>query len=211
MKIHPAPQGTPEWMEARAGVVTASEFDSILTPEFKARTGEMPKTYLAKKLAEKWIGGPLPGFNVWATEQGQILEEEAVPFFTLETGLAVERVGLCLTDDGRVGCSPDGLIGEDCGLEVKCPMIETHMKYLLSGIIPKDYAAQVHGSMYVTGRPRWMFLSYCRALPPLIVTIDRDEEIQEKIAEALADFLQALDVGMKRLVEINGGPPRRNA
>jgi len=209
MKVHDAEQGSLGWMMDRVGVVTASEFDSILTPDFKIRTGEMPKTYLAKKVAERWTGSPMPGFNVWDMDQGHFLEEEAIPFYTLETGQEVQRVGLITTDDGRVGCSPDGLLGDDSGIEVKSPAMHTHVQYVLGGVLPKDYTAQVHGAMFVTGRKSWRFLSYRRHFPPLILTIERDEEIQEKIQDALTIFLAQMDAAMLKLEEINGGPPNR--
>lgn len=209
MKVHPAGQGSLEWMQARAGIPTASEWDQILTPEFAIRKGEMPKTYLAKKVAEAWLGGPLPGFNVWDTDQGHLLEEEAIPAFEFQTGIQVQRVGLITTDDGLVGCSPDGLIGEDSGIECKCPAAQTHVSYVLAGVLPKDYAVQVHGSMFVTQRPTWKFLSYRRRFPSLILDVERDDEIQEKIAEALALFLGQFKAAMARMAEINGGPPFR--
>lgn len=200
-------QGSMAWVEAHCGIPTASEFGQLLTPKFEIRTGEMPKTYLARKLAEAW-GGPLPGFGgSWHTEQGQILEGEAIPWLEFEMAWQVERVGFCTTDDGKVGCSPDGLIGEEGGVEIKCPEAPTHIKYLLKGELPADHAAQVHGCMYVTGRPWWNFVSYRRNLPPLILRIQRDEDIQEAIGEALSEFREQFDDGFKRLVEINGGPP----
>lgn len=209
MIVHPAEQGSVEWMQARAGIPTASEFDQIITPEFKIRTGQMPATYLAKKAAESWLGGPLPSFNVVDMEQGRILEEEAIPFFELEHDIQINRVGLVTTDDGRIGCSPDGLLGEDGGIEVKCPEVHTHVGYLLSGVLPKDYATQVHGAMFVTGRPYWTFMSYRRKFPPLVLTISRDERIQNRIAQALDQFLAHFDRAVLRLQEINGGPPLR--
>lgn len=203
-------QSSVEWMIARAGLVTASEFDQLVTPEFKPRTGQMPQTYLAKKVAERWQGGPLPGFNVLDMDLGHILEEEAIPWFELENNTAVRRVGLVTTDDGLVGCSPDGLIGEDSGIEIKCPLAQTHVGYLLAGELPKDYAAQVHGSMWVTGRTSWRFLSYRRHFPALLITVERDEEIQNKISDAMLPFLLKLETAMKRMEELNGGPaPQR--
>jgi hypothetical protein len=204
-------QHSAEWMIARSGIPTASEFDSLVTPDFKIRTGDMPKTYLAKKLAEAWQGGPLAGFNVFDMEQGQILEDEAKPWYELEFGEKIQSVGFVTTDDGRVGCSPDGLIGDDGGIEIKCPAAHTHIGYILKGELPKDYAAQVHGSMYVTGRPWWKFLSYRRHFPPLMLTIFRDEEIIEKIDEAVKEFLACFDSAMARLIEKNGGPPHRSS
>lgn len=211
MTIHPAQQGSLSWMLARSGIPTASEFDALLTPEFKIRTGDMPKTYLARKLAEAWVGGPLPGAGVWDMDQGKILEEEAIPFYSLEYQEEIQQVGLCLTDDGRVGCSPDGLIGNDCGIEIKCPAVHTHVGYLLTGNVPKEYLAQVHGAMYVTGRPSWKFMSYCRKLPALLIHVDRDEEIIETINLAIQEFLARFDFGMQRLIDLNGGnrPKRR--
>lgn len=206
MKILDVEQGSVEWMQARAGIPTASEFDQLVTPEFKVRTGDMPKSYLAKKLAEAWLGGPLLGFNVFDADQGQILEGEALPWYELEYGQEVQRVGLITTDDGRVGCSPDGLI-KGAGLEIKCPRPETHTGYLLKGVLPKDYAAQVHGSMYVTGFHSWQFLSYRRRFPALLLTIERDDTIQKAIGEALTEFLAQFDSGWQKLCEINGGPP----
>lgn len=209
MKIHPAPQNSLDWLAARAGVLTASEFGELVDTSFDMRKGEMPRTLLARKLAERWLGGPLPGFSTIDMDIGTLLEEEAIPYLTLETGLAVERVGLVTTDDGRVGASPDGLIGENGGLECKCPKVETHVKYLLADKVPNDYIQQVHGGMFVTGRPWWKFMSYARHLPALVLTVEMDEEIQAKLGEAIEEFLDLLEASFQKLCEINGGPPRR--
>lgn len=209
MIIHPAEQNSLEWLNARSGIATASEFGNLLTPKFEPRTGETPKTYLAVKLAEKWLGGPLPGFNSIDMEFGKIREESAIPFYELMYNEPVTRVGLCLTDDGKVGCSPDGLLADKCGLELKSPRAETHVKYVLNDVVPDDYICQVHGAMFVTGRPTWRFMSYHRRFPAFVKLVERDEKIQKAIAEALAVFQQKLDKAFARLVEINGGPPDR--
>lgn len=207
MKIHDVQQNSLEWLMLRCGLPTASEFDQLLTPEFEIRKGEMPKTYLARKVAEAW-GGPLPGYNTIDMEQGSILEKEAIPHFEFSTGIEVTRVGFVTTDDGLVGCSPDGLIGDDGGIEVKCPDAHTHVKYLLNGGLPKDYAAQVHGSMFVTGRSYWRFLSYRRGFPPLSIIVNRDEEIQAKIGAAIEPFVGRFQYAMEALEKLNGAPPK---
>ena len=209
MKLHSAQQGSLDWLKARAGIPTASEFDNLVTPEFKIRTGQTPATYLALKVAEAWLGGPLADFKSFDMEQGNILEDEAIPWYELEFGQKIQRVGLITTDDGRVGCSPDGLIGEDNGIEIKCPAAQTHVRYLLEGVLPKDYAAQVHGAMWVTGYPRWTFLSYRRGFPALVLTVEREEGFQQRLTEALRKFLADFDEAIAKLVEINGGPPPR--
>lgn len=202
-------QGSVEWMIARSGIPTASEFDQIVTADGELRKGEMPRSYLAKKLAEWWQGGPLLGFNVFDADQGRILEEEAKPWYTLETGQEITNVGFITTDDGRIGSSPDGLLGQNCGIEFKCPRPETHVKYLLDGSLPRDYSPQVYGSLYVTGFESWKFVAYRRHFPPLIIRVERDPKIIESISESLAIWLAKFDSAKQRLIEINGGPPLR--
>lgn len=199
-------QGSTEWMHARAGIPTASEFDSLISPKWEIRKGKTPETYLARKLAEFWLGGPLMGFSSFATEAGQILEGEAIPWYEFEHNQTVQRVGLVTNANGTVACSPDGLIGEEGGIEIKCPDPHTHVKYLLEGTVPDDYLAQVHGSLYVTGRAWWRFLSYRRHFPPLLVQVNRDEEIIEQIDEAVTGFLLKFERCKKLLEQLNKGP-----
>jgi hypothetical protein len=210
MKRIECAQGSVEWLEARAGIPTASEFDNLITPKWEIRKGQTPKTYLSKKLAEKWLGGPLASFGSWATEQGQILQDECVPWYEFEFNCKVDRVGLITTDDGLAGCSPDGLIksainGADVGLEVKCLQPPHHVECLIDGELPDDFAAQVHGSMWVTGFQQWKFVAYRRKFPPLILTVARDEEIIGKIETAVTLFNDRLNRAFERLVELNGG------
>jgi len=212
MKIIQCQQGTPQWFAARSGIPTASEFHRLVSPLWKIRTGDGPATFLSEKLAEKWTGQPLPQLQRFgALEQGTILEEESLPFFELKTGLELQRVGFCTTDDGRAGCSPDSLIDPDSGLECKCPQSPGHVSWLIDGVLPPEHAAQVHGCMFVTGRPTWHFLSYRRGFPHLLLTIERDEKIQKTLKTALDDFNEKFDAAWKRLCEIAGGEPKRAA
>lgn len=193
---HDVKQGTSEWLALRRGIPTASEFDSIISPTWKARTGDGVRTYMVKKVCEKLLGFTSEDVQTFAMGQGVILEQEARPFYSFTYDVAVDAVGFCTTDDGRFGCSPDGFIGKDGGLEIKCPTPEKHLGYLLAGVVPPDYLAQVHGSLYVTGRQWWDFLSYSRQFPALVVRVQRDEAIMAAIGSALenfhASFTQAL-------------------
>lgn len=215
MIIHNVAQGSVDWAILRSGIPTASEMGNLVTDNLEVRKGEMPKTYVAKKLAEWWTGGPLAEFNSFDMEQGSILENEAIPFIALERGIKIERVGFVTTDDGATGCSPDGIAedewGEKEGWEMKCPRIETHVRYLLTGTVPKEYLPQIHASLFVTGWQRWHFVSYRRRLPALILKVERDDEAQTNIEEALESFWHHFEEGKKRLCELNGGPPKRFA
>lgn len=199
MKEHNVTQGEGDWLKVRLGKVTASEAGAILTPEFKARTGEGVQTYLCQKLAETWRGTPLPGFHSWETEQGQLLEDEARKWFAFATEHKMRNVGFIEHDDGRCGCSPDALLDADGGLELKCPQDVNHVRYLIEGRLPKDYTVQVHFSMYVTGRKWWQFVSYRRKMPQFVIWVERDEEICGKIAEALKTFYTRFDAAMALL------------
>lgn len=206
MKIINCKQGSTEWLAARSGIPTASEFDAIITPEWKQRTGQSVETYLYRKLAEKYMGFPMQtgggGGGSWAMDQGTLLETVAIPWFVFTNETPVERVGFITTDDGRIGCSPDGLIGSDGGIEIKCPQPDTHIKYFLRGEVPKEYLAQVHGSMFVTGRKWWYFLSYNKDIPPLLIRVERDEKIMAAIKSALDSFLEQFDAKFAVLKKI---------
>jgi hypothetical protein len=193
MKIHDVEQGSGPWLALRLAIPTASEFDQLITPLWKIKTGEAPKTYLYQKICEKFMGAFADGGSSFAMGQGSIMEHEALPWFSFTHEMPVTRVGFCTTDDGRIGCSPDGLIGEDGGIEIKCPSAQTHLRYWVEGVLPKEHAAQVHGSMYVTGRKFWYFLSYSRQFPAVLIRVERDEKIQEVIDEALCTFLSEYD------------------
>lgn len=211
MKIHPAAQGSFEWHQARLGLPTASDLDNLITPGWEIRkwSTELPNTYLARKLAEWWSGTCEEVPSTFDMMQGQVLEEWAVPWYEREFDTSIQRVGLCLLNDESFGGSPDGLIGDDCGIEIKCPTRTVHTKYLIRGGVPPDYSQQVHACMYVTGRKHWKFVSYRRTFPQLVVDVEFDEDKQAVIQEALALFNNRLGEAKTRLCNLNGGPPRR--
>lgn len=203
MKIHTdIVQGTAEWLKIRAGKVTASEIDALISPTLQIRKGDGVQTYLYQKVAELKTG-PLPGFHSWEAEEGQMLEDEARKWFAFQSNERLHDAGFVEHDDGRCGCSPDALIGEDGGLELKAPQPVNHVRYLLDGILPKEYAAQVHMSLYVTGRKWWKFVSYRRKFPAFVLTVERDEKICATIAEALAGFYARLDEARNKLEAIS--------
>lgn len=200
MKIQDCKQGSPEWIQARLGKVTASEIDSLISPTGKIRTGEGPNTYLCKKLCERILGySPDGDANSFAMGQGVILETEACPWYEFTRDLKVQQVGFVTDDSERYGCSPDGLVGEDGGLEIKCFQPVHALQCLLGGVIPADYVMQVQMGLFVTGRKWWDWMSYSRQFPPLIVRVERDEKIQATLRQALEIFLEKFDA---RLAEI---------
>ncbi len=212
MIIVPVEQNSEAWRYARAGIVTASALDQIVTPKFAAREGKMPESYLYELLAERCMGAPIETGNTWQMEQGAVMEREAreaLSWLAFAEDMKVERVGFITTDDGAVGCSPDGLIGEDGGVELKCPQPATHIRYLTTGGVPEAYLTQVHGSMFVTGRKWWNFVSYNRQFPSLVVRVERDERIMAALRAATADFNAKLDAAYASMKALAIGEDER--
>lgn len=221
---------TAEWQAIRCGCLTASEFGQFVDLSGELRKGEMPKTYLAEKIYERWTGRQVPNqfFNM-AINNGVIVEEKAAAFAALEYGLEIRHVGFVSNDDCSVGASPDGIIGfgkliddkpsdmptapdSASGIEIKCPALTTHIKWLMDGKLPNDHICQVQGSMAVTGCQSWHFLSYPLAcyldgFPPLHLVIERDEKWQSNFAKSIEAMKSRYDSEFKKLCELNGGPP----
>lgn len=205
-------QGSVDWLRLRACKVTASDASDLVTPLGKVKTGDAAKTLMILKLTENWVGGNVPtSQTIFDCEQGKLLEEYARPAFTLETGKRVSQVAFIEGDDSRVGCSPDGVLeDEQAGLEIKCPKMENHIRYLLDGVVPQDYILQVQFSLYVTKWPAWYFMSFRRTLPPLIIKVLPDEKIQAAIKESLDAFFKSHDEALRKLIKLNGGEPTRS-
>lgn len=148
-------QGTPEWDIIRTGKLTASvDYQQLVTGRKDTYT-----KLIRKKAAERITGRrPEEKYDNSHMIRGRELETEAIAVFELETGLMVERVGF-IEGSEYYGCSPDGLIGNDGGLEVKCKDIHTHLDCFLDGY-DKTYKWQIQGNLYVSERKWWIFASY---------------------------------------------------
>lgn len=191
-------QRSAEWVKARLGIPTASSFEKILTP--KTRKPSTQQTgYMYSLLAEWLTGEPADAAVSGFMERGTALEPEAVKWYEWERGVDVQRVGLVLRDDRMVGCSPDGLVGDDGGLEVKCPAASTHVKYLLQGL--EGYDAQCQGALWLTGRSWWDLVAYHPTMPSRIVRYSRDEEYIEALDAEMENFLTTLRLSRAALLE----------
>jgi putative phage-type endonuclease len=190
-------QRTEEWFSAIAGNVGASSIDKIITS-----TGQKSKQrddYMYALAAER-ITGRLDGMQpTQAMLTGIEREAEARNFFQLMTGLDVQEVGLIYKDENKLcHCSPDGIIGTNAGLEIKCPAAKTQAKYLHANKLPTEYYCQVQFSLYVSERDTWHFVSYYPAMRPLLLECHRDEEWIKKMEAELDSF----NNDVARLVEV---------
>jgi len=198
MIIERMEQGTPEWMQARAGVPTSSNFDKIITTQGKP--SKQREKYMYQLAAERVTGVKDDTYKNGLMERGNIMEAEARAMYELLTGNTVEQVGICYPDEKKLcGCSPDGLVGKDGLLEIKCPSAPVHVSYLLTGELPKDYFQQVHGQLLVTGR-KWVdFFSFYPGLKPLLLRVTPDKLFIELLRAELTTFCEELNEVTERI------------
>jgi DNA-binding ferritin-like protein (Dps family) len=199
MRIIECEQGSQEWLAARRGIPTASQFHKILTPKTGKPSAQAEALRIA--LVAEWMTGrDAESFQSDAMARGFMLEAEARQWYELTTGHEVRQTGICMRDDGMTGASPDGLIGDDGGLEIKCMLDAGHMAFLLQPD-PKQFYPQIQGSLWITGREWWDLLAYHPDLPSLIVRVKRDQEYIEKLGPAVDAFIARMLADRKYLSE----------
>lgn len=195
MLILDCPQGEPEWFEHRRGIPTASCASKIITP----RTGKLSAsvdTYIAELIAEIAEGTEEITRSYWM-ERGILYEQEARDWYEFHTGAEVRQVGIVLNHGA--GWSPDGLVGDDGGIEIKCPKSSTHIKYLLAGELPDEYRPQVHAGMWIGEREYIDFVSYHPMYNPLLIRVLSDDYTL-KVGAALAEFSERFEDAKRRIL-----------
>lgn len=190
MKILDLVQGSEEWLKARIGIATASNFSKIITPA----KGDVSKTidsYALELAVESITGIREEGFKSSAMERGNQLEPIARKLYERKKLKKVEQIGFVVSDCENYGYSPDGVIGDGL-IEIKCPLATTHAKYLMDNKLPDDYKPQVQGGLFVSGRKWCDFISYHPDFGNqslMIVRVERDE-----------DYIAKLEAGLKLLI-----------
>lgn len=212
MKIIDCEQGSPEWLRERLWRPTSSHFDRILTPKTRKLSAQR-YGYALELCAERILGEALDGGSSLWMERGTQLEANARDAYSFEVGHDVTVPGLCVTDDGEIGASTDGLVGDDGIIEIKCPKITTHLENLTTDdpytIAP---ATQVQGGLWVTGRAWCDIVSYNdhERIPMRVMRVERDPEWMSAFDEAFPEFLAIRNETWARLQDQGcmPAPPR---
>ena len=187
-------QGSPEWFEARLGMVTASRIADVM---MKPTTAGY-QNYRAQLVCERLTGQATETFTSAAMQHGTETEPQARAFYELETGMDVIQVGFVphpkLT---WAGASPDGLVEGDGLVEIKCPQPATHIKTLTGAAIDRKYLLQMQWQMACTERDWCDFVSFCPALPMEMQMfrqrVERDAETIEEVTAAVTQFIADVD------------------
>lgn len=190
-------QGSPEWQRARLGIPTASRFEHILTPKTRKLSTSSGR-YMCELLAERMLGFPVHEVSSGFMERGSELEARAASAYELENDVETERVGFVLRDDQRSGCSPDRLVGDKGGVQIKCVSAHVHIGALL-GMEHEGHFAQVQGEMWVTEREWWDLMFYNPAMPSRTFRFVRDDDYIAALESAVPGFCDRLDAAERQL------------
>ena len=196
-------QGSDEWLLYRSGIPTASCFKKIITS--KGTKSKSYQAYMNELIVER-ILGVQDGFKSEWMERGNELEDEATEAYETHTGLKTSKVGIILTDDLKVGISPDRVVYDGKkivnALEIKCPAPTTFVKWRLDGRLPTEHFVQVQGQLWALNLKKMDFLYYHPGLGFDIIEVDRDDKFISRLEIALHDFVVELDEKTK--VFMNG-------
>lgn len=190
-------QGTDEWRQARCGSVGASDAPSVVR---RTKTGYSAdrNNLLASKVLERITNTPIEPYRSAAMLQGTAREPDARLTYELLRGVEVEEVGLVPHPFIKgTHCSPDGLIGLDGVVEIKCPQAAAHLDLLLNGQISNDYCVQMAWQLCCTGRMWCDFVSYSSDFPgPMqiwIKRVPRDQTLIAELEREIAEFVKQVD------------------
>ncbi len=189
-------QGSTEWHDRRRGCVTMSNAKALLS----GGKGLTRKSYLMSVASEIITGVTADAYKSWLMERGNILEPYARMAFTEHTGIELKQVGLgYLNNRRRISASPDGL-SISSGAEIKCQLPKNHLATLINGVNPKEFAPQMNGCMWLFGRERWDYVSFCpefTEMPLFVHTVYRDEEMIKRIEESAQNAVYEIDQFVK--------------
>lgn len=194
-------QGTPEWHAARCGVVTASVFHTVLAKGRGGAPSETRKKLLYQLAAETITGEYVPTWDGNKhTERGHVMEPQVRDLYMATSALDCRQVGFMRR--GRIGCSPDTLVGDEGLLEIKTKLPHLQIEAVLAGKLPSDHVAQVQGQLLVSGRQWCDFRSYWPGLPELRVRVHRDTAYLSTLNHELQQFIRELDALVAQIKEM---------
>jgi hypothetical protein len=207
MKHYDCEQYSEDWKRLRLGIPTASNFHLLMTPGGKPTSPDNKerRQYLYRLVAERILQTSIPDrfAGNQFTEHGHEREDAAAELFQKTVkGRSLMPGGFMTTDDGRIGCSLDRIIGEYEAVEIKAPAPWTHIGYMVDG--PGDrYRPQVQGQLLISGFKWCHFWSYHPSFAPVHIVTAPNERYSAVLRIQLDLFLDELD-GVERWVRRQG-------
>ncbi len=201
-------QGSPEWKQARCGIVTASRCVDATAMTKKGEEKSERKHYRGEIISEILTGQPYPQFVSKEMLWGRDQEQFARAAYEIERNVLVETAGFVLHPDiARFGCSPDGLVGEYGMIQIKCPNTTTHLEWLIANKVPVEHMPQMLAEMSCTGRDWCDFVSFDPRLPQrLQLFIHRFERNQQFIEILEGEVIHFNAEIANVMAQLPGGP-----
>lgn len=181
-------QGEPEWFKARRGIPTASEFSTVLAKGKGGGPSLTRKKYLLTLAGEVLTGECVESWSNIHMERGKVMEAEARDLYAFKTDAELTRIGFVKSLLWNAGASPDSLIGEDGGIEVKTALPHIQLERLIDNELPSEHKAQCQGILGITGRQWIDFVSYWPKLPLFVIRVHRDEAYIAALEAAVKEF-----------------------
>jgi hypothetical protein len=197
---HHMEQNSEEWYAIRLGRATGSGFKNVLA---KLKSGEAStrRNYRSQLICERLTGQRTETYTSAAMLWGKEWEGVAREAYETSVGVLIEQVGFAEHPYLMAGASPDGLIGDDGAVEIKCPLPATHIDALINGT--KGYVAEIQGGMWITGRQWCDFVSYSPLFPKhlqlVVERVPRDQEYINNLESEVAKFLTEMEVVLDKL------------
>lgn len=202
-------QHSQEWWDARCGKVTASRIGDLMATTKKG-WGAARGHYLDEKVAEIVTGKPRDRKKVASLEHRLELEPDARAAYEFYRDSEVALVGFVEHPViPRCGASPDGLVGLDGCVEIKCPDSETHINTWLGKVVDRNYVLQMQFGMACTGRQWWDFVSFDPNMPEelklYVQRVERDDVMIKAIEDAVIEFLAEVDEKVAQVTALMRG------
>lgn len=182
IEVFDCEQGSEDWFACRAGIPTASKFATVMAKG----EGKTRSKYMRQLAGEIITGEPMESFTNGHMDRGKEMEDEARNLYAFVTDADIRRVGFIR--NGKKGASPDSLVGEEGGLEIKTALPDIQIERLISGKLPPEHVAQVQGNIWLSEREWWDFCSYWPKLPLLKVRVFRDDIYIKNMAGEIDRF-----------------------
>lgn len=199
-------QGSPEWFAARLGKVTASCVADVVS---RTKTGYSASrvNYMAQLIAERLTGNVAATFSNAAMTWGTDQEPHARAAYSFIADVDVAEVGF--VDHPRIkmtGASPDGLVGADGLVEIKCPNTSTHIETLIGQKIPAKYITQMQWQLACTDRAWCDFASFDPRMPAemqlWVCRVERDDDVIRHLENEVSAFLAELEIRVDELTRL---------
>ena len=193
------PQRSSEWFKARLGLPTGSCFEKIVTKA--GMPSKSAPEYLLKLATEARTGKPTENYVSLSMKKNAEKEPEARDLYSMIEDVEVREVGFVYKDNQKkYGVSPDGLVGDDGGLEIKGAEPHVQARRLLYGWPEHEHYQQVQGNLFVCERKWWDLMSYSsKDMPSLIIRFERDEAFIDKLRKELDSFCTELAITINKL------------